>query len=307
MKRAIPFLAMLLATTACGQAGDPNGRNGPGGSDQPANAANTAQESGDIVVPEGEATQEAGPNIGTVAAPDVAFAYRYGFGLAADRIAEVQDQHQQICERYTLARCRITGMTYRAANSDDVEASLTFALDPAIARTFARDAVQRVNAADGTVTQSEITGEDAGTPLRANQRDRAEIEAELARIETRLRGLGPMAAEKTGLEARRTELLEQLRPLREAGHAGQESLATTPMVFRYGSGNLVPGPAQRPSIGQAFHRAGNNFADGATMLLVVIITLLPWAIAFGLIALLIRYVRRRWFREETGTDATHAA
>jgi hypothetical protein len=301
MRRAIPFLVLLLATTACSQ--DPNGRNGGAGTDRTANAADSAQDSSDIVVPDGEATQEAGPNIGTTAAPDVAFAYRYGFGLAADRIAEVQDQHQQICERYTLARCRITGMSYRAANSEDVEATLTFALDPAIARTFARDAAERVNAADGTVTQSEITGEDAGTPLRANQRDRAELEAELARIETRLRGLGPMAAEKTGLEARRAELLEQLRPLREAGHAHQESLATTPMVFRYGSGDLVPGPAQRPSIGQAFHRAGDNFAEGATMLLVVIITLLPWAIALGLIALLVRYVRRRLFPKEVGPAA----
>lgn len=297
MKRAIPFLALLLATTACSQAGDPNGRNGPGGTDQAANAADSAGDGGDITVPDGEATQEAGPNIGTTAAPDVAFAYRYGFGLAPDRIAEVQDQHQQICERYTLARCRITGMTYRAANSDDVEATLTFALDPAIARAFARDAVRRVNAADGTVTQSEITGEDAGTPLRANQRDRVELEAELARIETRLRGLGPMAAEKTGLEARRAELLEQLRPLREAGNSQQESLATTSMVFRYGSGDLVPGPAQRPTIRQALERAGGTFADGSTMVLIVVITLLPWALALGLIALAIRYVRRRWFRK----------
>ena len=44
------------------------------------------------------------------AAPGVAFNYRYAFRLAAPRIAEVQEQHAQMCERLTVARCRITGM-----------------------------------------------------------------------------------------------------------------------------------------------------------------------------------------------------
>ena len=291
MKRAIPFLVLLLTTTACGQNHqDADARRG--GSDQVANASDSAS---DVVIPDGESTRESGPDIGTTAAPDVAFAYRYGFDLAADRVAEVQDQHQQICERYTLARCRITGMTYRTASADDVEATLTFALDPSIARAFAREAVQRVNAADGTVTQSEISGEDAGTPLRANERQRAELEAELARIETRLRGLDPSAAEKTGLETRRNALRAELEPLREQAQAQQSSLATTPMVFRYGSGSLVPGPAQPTTIRQALKNAGDNFLDGSTTLLVIAITLLPWAVLLGLILLAVRYVRRRWF------------
>ena len=44
----------------------------------------------DTALPSGEASRAAGPDIGPAVAPDVAFAYRYGFRLAADRIAGVR-------------------------------------------------------------------------------------------------------------------------------------------------------------------------------------------------------------------------
>lgn len=286
MKRAIPFLVLLLATTACSRAADDDGS-----ISEPIIATGGASDAG-AMTPDGAATREAGPNIGTTAAPDVAFAYRYGFRLAPDRIAEVQDQHQQICERYTLARCRITGMSYRAATPEDVEATLTFALDPAIARAFGRDAVQRVGAAEGEVTESEITGTDAGTPLRANERGRAELEAELARIETRLRGLDPMSAEKTGLEARRAELRGQVQALREQASAQQESLATTPMVFRYGAGRYAPGPAAPAPLRETAAQSGESALFMLGLLLRLVILLAPWALAGLGVWWLVRRLRR---------------
>ena len=76
----------------------------------------------------------------------------------------------------------------------------------------------------------------------------------------------------------------------------QESLATTPMAFRYGSGELVPGFAQRPTLKQAMQRAGDNFVDGGDDAADPrLITLLPWLLALALIGLIVRYVRRRWF------------
>ena len=84
---------------------------------------------------------------------------------------------------------------------------------------FGREAAEQVSAADGTVAESNITGEDAGSPLRANQRQLGDLQAELARLETRLRGLDPASAEKTGTEARATALREQIRALREAGNS----------------------------------------------------------------------------------------
>lgn len=296
MRRAIPFFALLLATTACGSA-DQGGGSGSGPPNRTASNDDLVVETrGDAQRPGSDSSREAGPDIGPATAPDVAFAYRYGFRLPADRIAAVQGRHQQICERLTLARCRITGMTYRAENAEDVEATLAFAVDPAVASAFGREAVEQVNAAEGTVTESHITGEDAGSPLRANQRQRADLEAELARLETRLRGLDPASAEKTGLEARAAQLREQVRALREAGNAGQEALATTPIAMRYGAGRYAPGPAPTPTLAETAEASGETAMAGLLVLLRILIVLAPWAIV-GLIGWWgVRVVRRRLAR-----------
>lgn len=272
MRRALPFLVLLLATTACG--GMPDSGSDPGAtlSDRDAEASVEARDAA-------FADSEAGPDIGPATAPDVAFSYRYGFRLGADRIATVQGQHQEICERLTLARCRITGMSYRADNDRDVEAMLAFAVDPAAASAFSREAVQRVTAAEGAIAESRITGEDAGTPLRASQRGRADLEADLARIETRLRGLDPMSAEKGGLEAQAARLRTEIRALREAGDARQASLATTPVLFRYGAGRYAPGPAPTPTLAETARDSGETALAGLLLLLRLIIIAAPWALA----------------------------
>ena len=92
------------------------------------------------------ASRAGGPNVGPTAAPGVAFNYRYAFRLAAPRIAAVQEQHAQLCERLTVARCRITGMRYRVVNERDIEAMLAFKLDPAVARHSAAPESRRWSA-----------------------------------------------------------------------------------------------------------------------------------------------------------------
>ena len=294
MRRSIPFLVLLLATTACGRGPD---RSGPSPSDQMSNSS--AEASMDSAAPAGivapgQASREAGPNVGPTAAPGVAFNYRYAFRLAATRISEVQERHAQMCERLTIARCRITGMHYRVVNDRDIEAMLAFKLDPAAARHFGREAIGVVVQAEGMLTESEISGVDVGTSIRAAGRGIAELEAELARIEARLRQ-GARADERERLEYEAQQLRAQIRAIRESREAQQESLATTPMVFRYGSGDLVPGFAPAPTLNQSLEEAGESFMAGVYLLLRIVIALLPWALALGLIAWLVALVRRRWF------------
>ncbi|HYJ51681.1 MAG TPA: DUF4349 domain-containing protein [Allosphingosinicella sp.] len=233
----------------------------------------------------------AGPNVGPSAAPGVAFNYRYAFRLPAPRIAAVQEQHIQMCERLTLARCRITGMLYRVVNDRDIEATLALKVDPGIARLFGRRGVEAVVHAEGMLTESEIGGNDVAGEIRAAGRSLVELEASLARLEARLaRTLSTEERGQLDYEAR--QLRDRIRSLRDSREAQQESLATTPMAFRYGSGDLVPGFARRPTIGQTMQRAGENFVDGATMLLIVLITLIPWLAALAVIWLVCRVVWR---------------
>ena len=112
-----------LAALALAGCGDAN-KSGPDGPDStPTTSANSSEavtydvaEAGPLAT-----TRDPGnapPHISPDAAPDVAFGYRYNFGLPGDRIASVQQRHAALCEEMGVARCRITGMTYTGRDND---------------------------------------------------------------------------------------------------------------------------------------------------------------------------------------------
>ncbi|HKR25176.1 MAG TPA: hypothetical protein VJS15_07955 [Allosphingosinicella sp.] len=249
-------------------------------------------------LPKVEATGQfaaAVPDVSPTAAPGVAFNYRYAFRLAAPRIAAVQEEHVRNCERLGIARCRVTGLLYRVVDARTVEARLELKLDPAIARRFGRTSVDAVVRAEGMLAENEISGTDAAGAIAAAGRGLAESTAELARIEARLRALAAHAAERPELDYQAMLLRQRIRALRDGREAQHEALATTPMLFQYGAGERVPDSAGRPGLGAALARATDNFASGISVLLIVLITLLPWALTAFVAWMLARFVRRRWF------------
>jgi hypothetical protein len=249
----------------------------------------------------------AGPNVAPTAAPGVAFNYRYAFRLPAPRVAAVQEQHAQMCERLTVARCRITGMYYHVLGNDDIEARLELKVDPEAARLFGRQAVEAVVRAEGMLTESEISGVDVGTGIRQATRGLAELTAELQRIEARLARGGISADERARLDYEAQQLRERIRALRDSREAQEETLATTPMVFQYGSGDLVPGFEPPVGVGQALARGWANFLEGGTVLLVILVTILPWALAALILSMIFLFARRRWFpKKPTPAEAAES-
>ena len=238
----------------------------------------------------------AGPNVSPTAAPGVAFNYRYAFRLAPQRVGQVQEQHARACEQLGISRCRITGMRYRVVNDRDVEAMLAFKLDPSLARRFGQAGADLVTRSEGMLIESEITGTDVGTTIRAAGRNIEELTEELNRLEARLRQRGLSADEKSRLEYEAEQLRQQIRANRANREEQQESLATTPVVFQYGSGDLVPGFDTRPSLRRAAERAWDNFVEGVAMMFIIFVTLLPWALLALLVWGVVRTVRRRWRR-----------
>ena len=279
MRRSLPFLVLLLATAAACSKSNPGSA--------PSQPSTTYDTSGNAAESASPSRAAGGPNIGVTAAPGVAFDYRYEFRLPPTRIAEVQEQHAQMCERLTVARCRITGLYYRVNNAHNIEANLAFRLDPAIARTFGRDAVQVVAGAEGMLSESEITGTDVNPTIHQANRSLAELQADLQRIEGQLRATNLDPDEKARLEEQAQQLREQIRAAGAQRDEAQASLATTPMVFRYASGE--------PTLAQSLQDSADSFLDSAAILLRVLIALLPWAIAAALVWAIVRYVRRRWF------------
>ena len=294
MRRSIPVLILLLATTAsCGQ--QQRQQPQPQESMSPASPpATPAFESADEAPQAVASRAAAGPNVGPTAAPGVAFNYRYAFRLAAPRIAEVQEQHAQLCERLTVARCRITGLRYRVVNERDIEAMLAFRLDPAIARRFGREGVEAVARAEGMLTESEITGTDAASGIREAGRSIAQMTEELRRIEARL-AARPSADERIRLEGEADRLRQGIRAA-EAGREEQaDSLATTPLVFNYGSGDLVPGFDREMTFAKSWRQALDNLSVAGLGLMIILVTLAPWILLGLLLWWAVLRIRRRWF------------
>ena len=298
MRRSLPLLVLLLAGTASCGGGDAGfqGRDRSGGVSNAASSEAMAP-AAPVAADSGTGAQRAagGPNISPTAAPGVAFNYNYSFALAATRVAELQERHAAMCEELTVARCRITGMNNQVLGPDDIRARLELKLEPGVARAFGRRATDAVLQADGMLTENEISGVDVGSQIRQSGTDIGRLRADLARIEQQLARGGTGSDERAELQAQAEELRERIRALGDQRQAQEETLATTPMVLTYGSGDLVPGYRPPQSLGEALGDAWKDFRRGATAVLTALIRLAPWLITFLIIGLAALYGRRRWF------------
>jgi hypothetical protein len=247
--------------------------------------------------------EASGPNIAITAAPGVAFNYRYAFRMPAQRIASVQEQHAQACEKLGVSRCRITGLRYRLVNERDIEGMLAFKLDPALARQFGKAGIEAVKNAEGMLVDSEISGVDAGAAIQSANRAVAQLNDDLARTEAQLNRRGLSADERTRLQYEAQRIRDAIRANRATRDEGEESLATTPVTFTYGSGNLVPGFDARSPAREAIDQAVRNFIGSLAAIFVIAITLLPWAV----LAWLGWKLFGRWARRATRRDAEAAA
>lgn len=233
----------------------------------------------------------AGPSVSVTAAPGVAFNYRYAYRLANARIQAAQEAHAQMCEKLTVARCRITGMRYSLVNERDISASLEIKLDPAIARQFGKDATRVVTELKGMLVDQQIVGTDMAPAIEGANRGRAELQDELDRVNRELARPGSSSAIRDRLLSEASQLRAQMRGLGQQRQAAEDSLATTPMAFYYGSGQTVPGFDDERPIARALERAGDNFQGAVGFLIVAAATLLPWALLAGLLVWLWRRLR----------------
>jgi uncharacterized protein DUF4349 len=279
MRKALGLL-LLFTAAGCGQ--EPNRD-----SAAPSSSENAAADAG------ATAETSAGPHVAVTAAPGVAFNYRYAFRLPKERVQGVQEQHAQACEKLGIARCRITGLRYRLVG-DDIEAMLAFKLDPGLAREFGKQGIDAVVRAEGMLVDAEINGEDVGSKIAVAKRGEGELEEELKRIEAQLARPGLRGSERAELQLQAQQIRDQMRASRATRTEQQESLATTPMVFSYGSGDLAPGFGGRPSFGRALDDAIDNFLGGLAWIFVALITLLPWAVVAGLLVWGGRRLARRF-------------
>lgn len=217
------------------------------------------------------------------------------------RIAAAQEAHAQACEKLGIARCRITGMRYKLVGENDIQAMLAFKLDPAIARGFGKNAINIVQAADGTLVDAEITGTDAGAAIAQLSTGRDRATDELRRIDAQLARRDLPASERAELQRQRAEIANTIAAASTNVAEQRTSLATTPMTFDYTSGPAVAG--FDPSA--PLTSAANTFLSSAQTTLAFVLGFLaifgPPAIALGLLYLLYRRLRS-WLPRRTAKD-----
>lgn len=310
MRKSIPLALLLLATTAGCGGGVHNGNRGTvAPNETTANATNADASEATAIPPElpapraGPAARGTQPDIDPISTPGVAFDYRYAFRLEADRVSALQREHQELCARYG-SRCRVTGVDYRAANADDVEAMLSFAVAPEIAAQFGREGVRAVEAADGEVTESAVAGTEIGTALKDNTGQLEELQAEIARIAARLALPNLRWRERVRLDEQRQSLRQQIASLSRTTGEQEEALATTPILFRYGSGALAPGPAREPTVGEATERAAENFLGGLKYIFILFVSISPWVLLGLLLWIGFRAARKRWPGKPVAAEPT---
>jgi hypothetical protein len=234
----------------------------------------------------------ASPGISVSSAPGVAFNYRYAFRVPNAKISAVQEEHAQACEKLGLDRCRITGMRYRLVSNDEVSAMLAFKLDPTLAREFGKQGIAAVTKAEGMLVDSEITGTDAGAVIEGANRQSAGLRDELAKVEEQLKRSGLSAGERTELTQQAASLRDQIRNASATRTEARESLATTPIVFDYGSGDLIPGFDGTSPIREAFRTATGTFVTMLGFAIIAIGALLPWALLGSLGVWVYRFFRK---------------
>jgi hypothetical protein len=292
MRKAFGFI-LLLSAAACGGGGESGGerRTSEDLRTFDVQEGASANATADMAAPPApaEARGPRPPGVAPTAAPGVAFNYGYAFELPAERIAPIQEQHASACEKLGVENCRITGMRYELTGEDEVRAQLAFKLNPALARKFGREAIDMVDKADGRLTLAQITGEDVGSRIEQGGREQVGLGEELRRIEQQLARGGLSSAERVELQAQAQSLRERLRMGQSEQTARRAQLATTPMVFNYDAGE-----ADR-SFGAALSEAFEGALDFARGFLILLIYLLPFALAALLVWLVGRWVQRRFF------------
>lgn len=231
------------------------------------------------------------PRIGIEAAPGVAFDYAYTFRLADDRISKVQEEHAAACETLGVQRCRIVDVRYQLSDERLVEAQTQFKLDPGIARRFGANAIASVEKAEGVLADASVAGEDVGTEILASQQRSAGSEAEIARIEERLKSGGLDKRERAELLAQISQLRGQVGEERQSRRTGEARIAWTSVAFNYVSDGGLPGIGHENPFANASETLVRSGSTALTFVLTLGAAILPWGI---LLALLVTVWRSRF-------------
>ena len=211
------------------------------------------------------------------------FDYRYAFRMPAARVAETQDAHVRACDQLGRTRCRVLTNRYHVNDVDNsVTAVLAFQIDPVIARSFGRTAGATVKAAGGLVMDLRMIGSDGAARGGGTV---ARLREEIANIDMQVKGTVSDAQRQAAAE-RQARLREAIATIGELDRALMQGLATTPVLFTYQSGTVIP--SLGGSASATFDNAGETFIQSAAAMTQILAGVGPWIVVLLGVALILR-------------------
>lgn len=205
-----------------------------------------------------------------------AFDYRYAYKVPGNHVKAVVESHAAGCDKLGPARCRILSLRYRVDDANRIAATLTFRIDPAVARNFGEAATKVVVGASGALVETEIAGADATATARSN--------ALVGRLREQL--ANAQASNDPVQQERARRLQTALDVIGESEADSGETMATAPVLITYASG--TPAPGINGSADASFRDAGNKLVNSAAGIAQVLASVGPWLLLMVVAVLLLR-------------------
>ncbi|SMF64009.1 DUF4349 domain-containing protein [Allosphingosinicella indica] len=234
--------------------------------------------------------------------PRIAYAYRFAFRLAPDRVAALQDRHLAMCDALGPMRCRVADLQRAAGEGEHTQGSLKLLVAADAARLFGDRLAAAADGAGGETVARAITAED--------------LSKQMVDTEARIRIKQALVDRLTALLATRSGNIQQAVEAERAVNAAQEELeqarawlaemrgrvALSTMDIAYQSGAPLAGGFATP-VREAWGEVASLSGKSLAMILIVVAALAPWAAALALILVAVRLYRRRRPRAVSEADA----
>ena len=226
------------------------------------------------------------------AAPKIAYVYSYGFRVARDEIAPLQERHADMCIKLGPLTCQVHSLQQNGAEDDYGYGELQLSVAADKAREFGRELVAATEKAGGDQVSSTIEGEDLSKQIvdtEARLRSREVLRDRLMEVlRTRKGSVQELVEAERGV-AQVNEEIDQARSwLQEMrGRVAYSRITVTYQSQGAGPGGFVE-PIRRAvsSIGPV----AGNVIGGLILLLTIFLPL--GLIGYGLWRLF-RWLRRR--------------
>ncbi len=264
---------------------------GPSGSNGYANDAVAVE----MIAPAPALSVRTGPaDTPQPSAPSIAYVYRYGLELPADKTAGLMARHEQACVAAGAAVCQIIGSESHRYGRDSLNASLEIRATPAWVARFRSGLAGQAEAAGGRIASSETESEDLTRQL-------VDTEARL-RAQTTLRDrLQQLLATRNGSLEELLKVERELATVQGEIDATQSGLtvmrtrvATSRLNIDYrAEGRMAPDSVFQPVVA-ALNGALSAFMTTVGVLITFAAVFLPIVLVLGPLVWWLLRRRRIW-------------